>query len=235
VISQFEGYEALPEFDWDSYRERYGNLGRLDLILNAEGGSTNNYRLSKQADVLMLLYLFSAEELRGILADLGYPLPPQAVVRTVDFYIARSARGSTLSNVVESWVEARRDRTRSWELLGRALVSDLVDSQGGTTHEGVHLGAMAGSVDMAIRCYAGLEIRNNTLWLHPALPSELHNVSFVLNYREQSIRIELTQDHLRVHIDAGQRRRIRLNINGVRKTMSSGQSLEMTLLDASPP
>ena len=229
VISQFEGYEALPEFDWDGYRARYGNLGRLDLILNAEGGSTNDYRLSKQADVLMLLYLFSAEELRGILADLGYPFPASAVVRTVDFYIARSARGSTLSNVVESWVEARRDRTRSWVILGRALASDLVSSPGGTTHEGVHLGAMAGSVDMAIRCYAGLEIRDNILWLHPALPAELHSVSFVLNYREQCIRIELTQDRLRVHIDAGQRRRIRLDINGLRKTMSSGHSLEMPL------
>ena len=234
VISQFEGYEALPEFDWDNYRQRYGNLGRLDLILNAEGGSTNDYRLSKQADVLMLLYLFSAEELRGILADLGYSFTPHAVVRTVDFYIARSARGSTLSNVVESWVEARRDRTRSWELLGQALTSDLVDSQGGTTHEGVHLGAMAGSVDMAIRCYAGLEIRDNTLWLHPALPAELHTVSFVLNYREQRIRIDLTQERLRVHIDAGQRRRIRLNVNGVRKTMSSGQSLEVALGVRSP-
>jgi len=88
---------------------------------------------------------------------------------------------------------------------------------------------MAGSVDMAIRCYAGLEIRDNILWLHPALPAELHSVSFVLNYREQCIRIELTQDRLRVHIDAGQRRRIRLDINGLRKTMSSGHSLEMPL------
>jgi trehalose/maltose hydrolase-like predicted phosphorylase len=80
-----------------------------------------------------------------------------------------------------------------------------------------------------IRCYAGLEIRDNTLWLHPALPAELHAVSFVLNYREQCVRIELTQERLRVHIDAGQRRRIRLNINGVHKTMSSGQSVEVAL------
>ncbi len=231
VISQFEGYEDLPEFDWYTYRERYGYLGRLDLILNAEGRSTNDYRLSKQADVLMLLYLFSAEELRGILADLGYQFPPRAVVRTVDFYIARSTRGSTLSNVVESWVEARRDRTRSWESFHRALLSDMVDSQGGTVHEGVHLGAMAGSVDMAIRCYAGLEIRKNALWLHPVLPAELGEVSFTLNYREQHIRIDLTSKRLSIHLAAGRRRRIRLDINGLSKTISSGQSLDVILDD----
>ena len=30
IISQFEGYEELEELDWDSYRERYGNVQRLD-------------------------------------------------------------------------------------------------------------------------------------------------------------------------------------------------------------
>ena len=78
VISQFEGYEQLAEFDWEAYRARYGDIGRLDLILAAEGDSPNNYRLSKQADVLMLFYLFSAEELRGLLESMGYSLPPDS-------------------------------------------------------------------------------------------------------------------------------------------------------------
>ena len=63
IISQFEGYETLREFDWDGYRLRYGNIQRLDLILEAENDTTNRYKLSKQADVLMLFYVFSAEEL----------------------------------------------------------------------------------------------------------------------------------------------------------------------------
>ena len=33
IISQFEGYEKLRELDWDHYRARYGNIQRLDLIL----------------------------------------------------------------------------------------------------------------------------------------------------------------------------------------------------------
>ena len=42
---------------------RYGNIQRLELILEAENDSANRYKLSKQADVLMLFYLFSSEEL----------------------------------------------------------------------------------------------------------------------------------------------------------------------------
>ena len=38
TISQFEGYETLRELDWEDYRTRYGNIQRLDLIL--EGRAT---------------------------------------------------------------------------------------------------------------------------------------------------------------------------------------------------
>ena len=63
IISQFEGYGDLKEFDWEGYRKRYGDIHRLDRILEAEGDTTNRYKVSKQADVLMLFYLLSAEEL----------------------------------------------------------------------------------------------------------------------------------------------------------------------------
>lgn len=44
MISQLAGDEALAELDWARYRDRYGNIGRLDLILEAEGDSTNRYQ-----------------------------------------------------------------------------------------------------------------------------------------------------------------------------------------------
>ena len=63
ILSQFEGYERLEEFPWPDYLARYGDISRLDRILEAEGDSPNRYKLSKQADVLMLFYLLSADEL----------------------------------------------------------------------------------------------------------------------------------------------------------------------------
>ena len=60
IISQFDGYDRLLEFDWDGYRQRYGNITRLDRILKAEGDSPDRYKLAKQADVLMLFYLLPA-------------------------------------------------------------------------------------------------------------------------------------------------------------------------------
>src|SRR5690606_10324989 len=34
VLSQFDGYADLEELDWDAYRERYGDIQRLDRILD---------------------------------------------------------------------------------------------------------------------------------------------------------------------------------------------------------
>ena len=63
ILSQFDGYERLEEFAWDDYAKRYGDISRLDRILEAEADTPNRYKLSKQADVLMLFYLLSADEL----------------------------------------------------------------------------------------------------------------------------------------------------------------------------
>ena len=44
-----------------------------------------------------------------------------------------------------------------------ALRSDVADVQGGTTAEGIHLAAMAGTVDVLQRCFAGVETRGDVL------------------------------------------------------------------------
>ena len=95
IISQFEGYDQLAELDWETYRMRYGNIQRLELILEAEHDSANRYKLSKQADVLMLFYLFSSEELGELFARLNYPFEYETIPRNVAYYDARSSHGST--------------------------------------------------------------------------------------------------------------------------------------------
>ena len=64
VLAQFDGYDRLAEFPWLDYVERYADISRLDRILEAEGDTANRYQVSKQADVLMLFFLLSADELR---------------------------------------------------------------------------------------------------------------------------------------------------------------------------
>jgi len=85
LLAQFEGYRDLRELDWTGYRARYGDIARLDRILEAEGDSPNRYKLSKQADVLMLFYLLTSDELGELMERLGYDFDPQRIPETVRY------------------------------------------------------------------------------------------------------------------------------------------------------
>jgi alpha,alpha-trehalase len=228
IISQFEGYERLAELDWDAYRARYGDIHRLDRILEAEGDSPDHYKLSKQADVLMLFYLLSPAELHDIFEQLGYPLDEERIARNIDYYLARTAHGSTLSGVVHAWVLARADRRRSWNYFLEALRSDLFDIQGGTTAEGIHLGAMAGTVDLLQHCYTGIETRDGVLWLDPSLPPELGCLSLDLRYRRRWVDLRFENGDVTVTLQPSNLGPIRIGFRGEVHEVAPGQQVVFT-------
>lgn len=198
VISQFEHYDRLKEFDWDGYTGRYGNIQRLDRILEKEGDTPNHYKVAKQADTLMLFYLLSMDQLTQLFAGLGYSFDEETVARTIRYYAERTSHGSTLSGVVHSWVLRHTERDQSWSFFHGALQSDLHDTQGGTTREGIHLGTMAGTVDLVERGYVGLEIRDDVLWFDPDLPPEVDTLRYALLFRGHWIDVEVDGDRLSI-------------------------------------
>jgi trehalose/maltose hydrolase-like predicted phosphorylase/beta-phosphoglucomutase-like phosphatase (HAD superfamily) len=229
VLTQFEGYERLLEFDWEGYRERYGNIGRLDRVLEAEGDSTDRYKLAKQADVLMLVYLLSRDELRELLANLGYQVSADQLERTVSYYLERTSHGSTLSGVVSAWVLARYEPEEAWQFLLHALESDVADVQGGTTAEGIHLGAMAGTVDIVLRCLTGMRARGPVLRFEPALPPEVKQLHFSVHYRGHRIDVELAEGHMRLGSRPGLAQPVQVLVHDQTVELAPGQEREVSL------
>ncbi|MGH3389594.1 MAG: glycoside hydrolase family 65 protein, partial [Actinomadura sp.] len=233
VVSQFEGYDRLTELDWPAYRHKYGDIRRLDRILEAEGDTPNRYQASKQADVLMLFYLLSAEELADILTRLGHPYEPDLIPRTIDHYLARTCHGSTLSALVHAWVLARSGGEGAWPFFLETLNSDVSDVQHGTTAEGVHLAAMAGTVDLVQRCFAGVEAHRGALCINPRVPGEISEVRLALRYHGLwAVDVSCRRDRLRV----GLRPDVAAPIDVVvadreRVTLQPGSSWEIPLRD----
>lgn len=227
VISQFEGYSKLAELDWKGYRQRYGNIQRLDRILEAEDDSINNYQASKQADVLMLFYLLSSEELLALLGRLGYHFAAEQIPKTVDYYLARTSDGSTLSGVVHSWVLARANRTNAMQYYQQVLDSDVADIQGGTTAEGIHLAAMAGSVDLLQRCFTGLETRNDRLILSPQWPESLGPIEFPFGYRGHRLHLRVSGRRASVTSEAGTCGSIDIECRGRVHHLLPGHTIEV--------
>jgi alpha,alpha-trehalase len=229
IISQFEGYDELEEFDWEGYKQKYDTIHRLDRILEAEGDSPDRYKLSKQADVLMLFYLLSADELNELFQRLGYSFEHDTIPKNIDYYLKRTSHGSTLSRMVHAWVLARSRRRQSWHLFCDALKSDVSDIQGGTTHEGIHLGAMAGTVDLMQRCYSGLETRQDTLWFNPALPEEVKRLAFNILYRGHWLRVTIKKNSIRVTSRGETAGPIKVGLRDTTHSLWPGRTIEIDL------
>jgi trehalose-phosphatase len=228
VISQFEGYEQLAELDWDRYRQRYGNIQRLDRILEAENDDINRYKASKQADVLMLLYVLSADELRELLDRLDYHLEAARIPPMVDYYMARTSDGSTLSAVIHAWVLARANRDRALEFFRQVLISDVADIQGGTTSEGIHLAAMAGSVDFVQRCFTGLEIRGDRIVLAPHWPEYLGALGIPIHYRGNHLHLWISGKGAEVSLDPRDLPSVEVECNGRVERLTPGRVVRFT-------
>ena len=84
------------------------------------------------------------------------------------------------------------------QFFAQALQSDVADIQQGTTSEGVHLGAMAGSVDLVERVSTGIEVQGDVLRLNPELPQEMERLDMRIRYRGHSLDLRLTRDALTV-------------------------------------
>jgi trehalose/maltose hydrolase-like predicted phosphorylase len=198
IISQFEGYEELQELDWDAYREKYGNIQRLDRILRAEGDDPGRYKVAKQADTVMLFFLFPRDELRRLFGQLGYSYGSETARKNIAYYDKRTSHGSTLSYIAHAGVLAALDRDSSWQRFLVALESDVGDVQRGTTKEGIHMGVMSGTLDLVQRCYAGTHIRDGVLCFDPRLTSQLDGLSFSMQFQGTPIRVTFADGLLTV-------------------------------------
>ena len=224
IISQFEGYENLAEFDWDGYRAKYGDIHRLDRILEAEGDSANRYKVSKQADVLMLFYLFSRRSLGDLFARLGYTLTDEMWSRNLDYYLARTSNGSTLSYVVHSWVMARTRPEEAWRGFVHALQSDVADIQGGTTQEGIHLGAMSGTVDLVQRGFTGLDLRDGEVHFDPLLPDRIDALKLRIRYRGNWLDVEVSHASLKVQANHSWPQPVPVYVRGDHHMLQPGET-----------
>ncbi|QIB49850.1 glycoside hydrolase family 65 protein [Pseudomonas sp. OIL-1] len=193
ALSPFEGFEQLrtPPEEWLT-----DNHPRLDWMLEGRGDTTERYQLSKQADTLMLLYLFSPPVLKALLERLGYSADDGVLQRTLDYQLRHITHESSLSKVVCAGALAYHRPEESWEYFMQALNVDLTDDPNRGTLEGVHLGAMAGSLDVLQRHYLGVQPQPDGLHLLPSVPTDLDRVSLDFCYRGLRLRITLHDDEV---------------------------------------
>lgn len=230
IIEQFEGYFNLEELDWDAYREKYGDIHRLDRILKAEGKSPDDYKLSKQADLLMVFFNLGFEKADAVIRKMAYKLPEDYISKNFDYYISRTSHGSTLSRLVHADLAYRLgDHDQAWDMYMEALRSDLVDIQGGTTGEGIHCGVMAGTVYMVLSAFCGLDLSGDEPSICPALPGHWKGIRFNFTFRAMHFRVAVYPQTLEIIADRSGKEKVNVHICGEKITIEKGKIFKMNL------
>jgi trehalose/maltose hydrolase-like predicted phosphorylase len=224
LLSQFEGFDRLepPPQEW-----LHGDRPRLDWMLEARHDSCDRYQLTKQADVLMAYYLVPQQTLQGILQRLGYPHDAASARRTLAYHLARITHESSLSKVVCAGALADIDLEASWAYYQQALATDLGSPGNRGTQEGVHLGAMSGSLDVLQRHYLGVRLELDGLHLFPSPPASLPPVSLSLLFRQTRLHLQLANGALVVRADSANVAPVPLHYAEGKRELAPGESLEI--------
>ena len=221
ILEQFDGYFELKELDWEGYRDRYEDIGRMDRILKAEGKSPDEYKVSKQADALMTFYNLDTGEVARILDGAGYAVGEDMLHQNFGYYFQRTSHGSTLSRLVHSYLaNLIGNEELSWQLYMDALKSDYVDIQGGTTKEGIHTGVMAGAAALALKSYAGLNVNGEQVEIAPCLPAAWREVRFNIGFKGDRYYFVVTPEGVEVKVDSVRQETVDVFVRGRKITVA---------------
>jgi trehalose/maltose hydrolase-like predicted phosphorylase len=232
IISQFEGYMDLKELDWASYRKRYYSIHRMDRILKAERDSPDRYKVAKQADVLMMFYVLAPEKVRETLNHLGYDAGSafDLLTNNYNYYEPRTSHGSTLSKVVHAAISSYiHVDERPWNWFVEAMKSDIYDTQGGTTQEGIHAGVMAGTYDVIVRCFARIDLLGEIVEINPRLPDHWTYAALRLFHKGLWYLVEIDKKTVKVTLEGKGSGTVPVRILGKEFELSFGEERKVRL------
>jgi hypothetical protein len=82
---------------------------------------------------------------------------------------------------------------------------------------------MAGSADLLLRCYTGIEATAGVLRLNPALPPELRSLEFGITYRQQRMTMLVTPCDLRLTAHPGTAPPVQVQIGDRTRAVRAGE------------
>lgn len=202
VIEQYQNYFSLKNLNLADYREKYGDIHRIDRILKSEDKSSNDYQVNKQADTLMAVYNLGEKMMQQLVAQLGYQLPKNWLRHNRDYYLARTVHGSTVSRPVFAMIDVvLGELDHALKYLITAIKSDFDDIQGGTTAEGIHTGVMGGTLSVIEHAFAGVKFYDRHVIVEPKIPHNWSYLSFAQRFQGALIRFTFQNNTLCVEAD----------------------------------
>jgi trehalose/maltose hydrolase-like predicted phosphorylase len=143
----------------------------------------------KQPDVLMAHHLVPDE------------LSPDSLVADLDFYLPRTAHGSSLSPAICASLLARAGRPDDalalFDVAARLDLDDLTAMTGG----GLHMATFGGLWQAVVFGFAGVRPNEGVLRVEPALPRRWSRLRIRVRFQGIAVRLDLGHDRVVIEAD----------------------------------
>jgi len=207
IFLQQDGYmdkELINVIDLDPKERPINQKWSWDRILRS--------CFIKQADVLQGIYLF--EE--------NYDL--DTIKRNFDFYEPKTVHESSLSPCIHNILAAKLGyKERAYELYLRTARLDI-DDYNDEVNEGLHITSMAGTYLSIVEGFGGMRLKNEELHFNPFIPEQWKLYSFIVKYRGNHIKVEVTKEKVVVMNQNGKTAKV--FIRGVEYNIKERESIE---------
>jgi len=183
VIPQDDTYLDLKDIDLSKYKSQ-NFVGGLFNDYNPE--QVNQIQVTKQADVLLLIYLF--ENL----------LEEEEKVASWNYYEQRTLHDSSLSLAIHSILAADlKEKNKAYNFFVKAAEIDLGPNMK-SSDEGIHAGSLGALWQTIIFGFGGVRALDGNLRIEPNLPKEWNKLEFYLYWQGQKLHLQINHDKLEI-------------------------------------
>lgn len=166
----------------------------------------------KQADVLQGIYLLEDH------------YDNDTIKRNFDFYEPKTVHESSLSPCVHAILAAKLGyKEKAYELYLRTARLDI-DDYNNEAYQGLHITSMAGTYLSIVEGFGGMRLKDEKLHFSPFIPKKWELYSFIVKYRENLFKIEVTKEKITVFNQSGSNSNV--FIHGVEYNINERESIE---------
>jgi len=206
LIEEFEGYfkkkdVVIREFDENAMpiwpkEVKYDEVEKTQLI--------------KQADVILLLYLFSSEFAQET-KRLNY-----------NYYNPRTTHKSSLSVPIYMILALDIGQIEKFDQFFTQVFDSDIKNVHGNSDQGIHAASLGGAWQVIANGFAGISIKDDVLHLKPRLPEKWEGLKFKIWFRNAQFEISIVKNQTR------KKRSFNLIINDKAYTISNKHKTVLT-------
>lgn len=208
LFEQHKGFFDLEYVDLSAYEPR---LAPMDLLLGYE--RIRHTQVVKQADVVMLIYLFWDQ------------FSPEVREANFRYYEPRTGHGSSLSPSIHAAYAARLgDSALAERYFRQAGEIDLANNMGNAAG-GVHAAGAGGLWQAAVLGFGGMQPQGEPLTFDPHLPENWQSLTFAVHWQGRRLRVSSRRSPrtTQVEVVSGDRLAVRIGaLDGATVSVDGG-------------